>query len=173
MAVVTEPVGPEVATDLARLHRAHYRSLVRLASLLVDDVGVCEELVQDAFVAVLGRPGAVRDTAKLAAYLRSAVLNGARSHLRRGRVRDRRRGLRLVGDAPGADVGAVQSDDRRAVLSALRSLPERQRDALLLRYYLDLSEAEIAATLGIAAGTVKTHVQRGMAQLARLLEDRR
>ncbi|MGH9179227.1 MAG: SigE family RNA polymerase sigma factor [Acidimicrobiales bacterium] len=174
MAVVTELVVPSaMETELARLHRAHYRSLVRLASLLVDDLGVCEELVQDAFVAVLGRRGALRDPGKLPAYLRSAVLNGARTQLRRGRVRERRPGLRVVGEAPAADIGAVEADDRRAVLGALRSLPDRQREVLLLRYYLDLSEPEIAATLGIAPGTVKTHVQRGMAQLARLLEDRR
>jgi RNA polymerase sigma-70 factor (sigma-E family) len=173
MATVTQPVVPQSDTDLARLHRAHYRSLVRLASLLVDDTAVCEELVQDAFVAVLGGRDRLRDAAKLPAYLRSAVLNGARSHLRRRQVRERPGRVRMVGEAPSADVGAVEADDRRAVLAALRALPDRQRDVLLLRYYLDLSEAEIAATLGIAAGTVKTHVQRAMAHLARSLEDRR
>ncbi|MGH9281699.1 MAG: sigma factor, partial [Acidimicrobiales bacterium] len=85
---MTEPALPEAGTDLAGLHRVHYRSLVRLASILVDDLGVCEELVQDAFVAVLGRRDASLDRDKLPAYLRSAVLNGARSHLRRRVVRE-------------------------------------------------------------------------------------
>ena len=173
MAVVSEPELRGAGDDLARLHRQHYRSLVRLASLLVDDVGVCEELVQDAFVAVLGRRGAFDEPANLPAYLRSAVLNGARSHLRRRLVRDRRRPLQVVGEAAPAETGAEGADDRRAVLAALRSLPDRQRDVLVLRYYLDLSEPEIAATLGIGAGTVKTHAHRGLTRLAQLLEERR
>jgi RNA polymerase sigma-70 factor (sigma-E family) len=159
------------ASELDEAYRAHYRSLVKLASLLVDDVGVCEELVQDAFVAVhRRRPD---DPSKLPAYLRSAVLNGARSHLRRQAVRrgPRRLAPSVVGLSPEA--GVVLRDDQRAVLDAMRTLPDRQRDVLVLRYWLDLSESEIAQTLGIAGGTVKTHVSRGLDALARMLEDRR
>lgn len=160
-----------VAADLGSVHREHYRSLVRLASLLVDDVGTCEELVQDAFVRVWRRGPALQDPDRLPAYLRSAVLNGARSHLRRSLVA--RRHLQAV-PVPTGDPGdrPLSGDDHR-VLAALRSLPDRQRDVLVLRYYLDLSEAQIALTLGIAAGSVKTHAHRGLATLAERLEDLR
>jgi RNA polymerase sigma-70 factor (sigma-E family) len=162
-----------VGGALADAHREHYRSLVRLASLLVDDVATCEEIVQDAFVSVFRSPARVRERDKLPAYLRSAVLNGARSHLRRRRVRDRVRPLRPVDDAASAETGALLADDQRAMLDALRSLPDRQRDVLVLRFYAGCSETEIANTLRISAGTVKTHTRRGLEALARLLEDRR
>lgn len=156
----------EDAYDLERLYREHYRSLVRLAAILVDDVATCEEVVQDAFVAVLRRSGGWLEADKGPAYLRSAVLNGARSHLRKQRVR--RRWLRTA-EPPGAAPDALDAASSE-VLEALRALPERQREVLALRYYLDLSEAEIAAALGIATGTVKTHAHRGLAALARRLE---
>ena len=163
--------GPPTGAHLEAVYREHYRSLVRLASLLVDDVGTCEELVQDAFVAVWRREPVLRDEDRLPAYLRSAVLNGARSHLRRSVVA--RRHPTVLPD-PGGDPGdgPLTGDDGR-VLAALRSLPDRQRDVLVLRYYLDLSEAEIALTLGISAGSVKTHAHRGLASLESRLEDLR
>jgi RNA polymerase sigma-70 factor (sigma-E family) len=170
MIVVVDEEQP--VDRLGALFRAHYRDLVRLAALLVDDVGTCEEIVQEAFVQLHRRAEGLRDPERAPAYLRSAVLNGARSHLRH-----RRRGahLRLVppGDAASAEAGAVLDDDRRAVLDAVRRLPDRQRDVVVLRYWLDLPEAEIAATLGIGAGTVKTHVKRAMHALAQDLEERR
>jgi RNA polymerase sigma-70 factor (sigma-E family) len=171
-ATTAAPAGTG-GTDLASLHRQHYRSLVRLASLLVDDVGTCEELVQDAFVAVLSRSAAVRQPASAPAYLRSAVLNGARSHLRRRAVRRRPGPAEEAEDLRSPESSALVADDHAAVLAALRSLPERQREVLALRYYLELSEAEIAETLGIAPGTVKTHAQRALAALHVSLEDRR
>jgi RNA polymerase sigma-70 factor (sigma-E family) len=171
MAMGAAAVSEE--SELARLHREHYRSLLRLAALLIDDVSTCEEIVQDAFVAVLRSSARVRDEAKVPAYLRSAVLNGARSHLRRRRVRERERPLRLVKTEPSAEAGALLADEQRAVLDALRSLPDRQRAVLMLRFYLGLSETEIGEVLGIAPGTVKTHARRGIESLAHTLEDRR
>lgn len=158
--------------DLDRLYREHYPSLVRLASLLVDDVATCEELVQDAFVAVLRRSGGWADAARAPAYLRSAVLNGARSQMRKRQVR--RRWLRSVEPprhAPAADGPALGHAETAAMLDALRALPERQREVLALRFYLDVSEAEIAATLGISPGSVKTHTHRGLATLAKRFEE--
>lgn len=163
-----------VPVDLAALHLAEYRSLVRLAALLVDDVAACEELVQEAFVRLAARPGVLRDPAKAPAYLRSAVLNGARSLRRR---RDPVPRLRLAGSTAAGpeqpEAAAGRRDDEAAVLAALRRLPGRQRDVLVLRYWLDLPESEIALTLGIGPGTVKTHAKRGLDALASLLEDRR
>jgi RNA polymerase sigma-70 factor (sigma-E family) len=143
-----------------------------LASLLVDDVGRCEELVQEAFVSFATRRRTLRDPDRAPAYLRSAVLNGARSHLRR---RDPAPRLRLVRPELGEDpsTAAARHDDQAAVLAALRLLPGRQRDVLVLRYWMELSEPEIAATLGIGAGTVKTHAKRGLQALAARLEDHR
>jgi RNA polymerase sigma-70 factor (sigma-E family) len=170
MAPVREP-GNALPFDLEAAYRAHYRSLVRLASLLLHDVGRCEEVVQDAFVAVWRRRPDLRTDERLPAYLRSAVLNGARSALRHEGVA--RRHLRSVATPPHApEAGSLPGDDAR-VLGALRALPARQREVLALRYYLDLSEAEIAATLGISAGSVKTHAHRGLATLSERLEDLR
>jgi RNA polymerase sigma-70 factor (sigma-E family) len=173
VAARSEGVGGE-AVDLAALHRDHYRSLVKLASLLVTDVGRCEELAQEAFVALAGRPGGLRDPAKAPAYLRSAVLNGARSLHRRKDPTGRLRAATATQAGPERpDDAAGRHDDEAAVLAALRTLPHRQQEVLVLRYWLDLPESEIAATLGIGAGTVKTHAARGLAALADRLEDRR
>ena len=157
--------------DLETAYRAHYRSLVRLASLLVDDVGTCEEIVQEAFVQVWRRGPALREPDRLPAYLRSAVLNGARSAMRHRLVR--RRHLQLAphpAPAPAAEATAMAGDPDGQVLAELRALPRRQREVLALRYYLDLSEADIARTLGISAGSVKTHASRGLTALAHRLE---
>ncbi len=161
-----------VVHDLERAYREHYRSLVRLASLLIDDIGTCEELVQEAFVQVWQRGGSLRDPDRLPAYLRSAVLNGARSALRRKGVAGRH--LQVAPDpAPAAETSALAGESEKHVLQALRTLPDRQREVLALRYYLDLSEAEIARTLGISKGSVKTHAHRGLATLAPRLENLR
>jgi len=168
MAVVDAALPAD--DPVAAAHRDHYRSLVGLACVLVDDRATCEEIVQDAFVAVFRRRDRVIDKSKLPAYLRSAVLNGARSHLRRRRVRDRARPLRVVEDATSPEHAALAGDEHRVVVEALRALPARQRDALVLRYYLDLSEREIAETLGVSPGTVKTHIRRGLEALASTLE---
>lgn len=158
---------------LVDLYRSHYRDLVRLAALLVDDRGLAEEVVQDAFVSVARRRGRtpLDDAGSAPAYLRSAVLNGARSELRRRAVR--RRHLRSVtppASAPGADQQALADAETRRVLVALRQLATRQREVLVLRYYAELSEAEIADALGVSAGSVKTHAHRGLSSLSRLLE---
>ncbi len=176
MAYITsdpEPLGaPLTGPDLAATYREHYRPLVRLASILLDDVGACEEVVQDAFVQVWQRGPVLRAPDRLPAYLRSAVLNGARSQLRRRVVAGRH--LTAAPDpTPAAETTALAGDADDAVLTALRGLPDRQREVLALRYYLDLSEAEIAATLGISPGSVKTHASRGLTSLADRLEDQR
>lgn len=159
-------------SDLADLYREHHRQLVKLAVVLLDDPRDCEDVVQDAFVRVELARTRLREPDRLPAYLRSAVLNGARSRLRRRDVRARLAALPAP-EPPATEGGVLQRDSARAVLAALRCLPARQRDALVLRYWLELSEVEIAATLGVAPGTVKTHVKRGLEALARMLEAHR
>jgi RNA polymerase sigma factor (sigma-70 family) len=167
-----EPTETFGADALEGLHRAHYADLVRLAALLLADRARSEEVVQDAFVRLATRNRALRDPARAPAYLRSAVLNGARSALRHGKVADRHaaRHLRVV-DGTGPAAAAVASDEQRRIIDALRSLPTRQREALALKFYGELSEAEIAAAMGVSTGSVKTHVHRGLAAMALQLEE--
>jgi RNA polymerase sigma-70 factor (sigma-E family) len=171
MVGATDELGGDA---LEQLHRTQYLGLVRLAALLLGDRGRAEEVVQDAFVKLAVRPRLLRDPGRAPAYLRSVVLNGARSTLRHGKVVDRHasRHLRAV-DASAADVAALASDEHRRMIEALRELPERQREALALKFYGELSEVEIAAAMGVSAGSVKTHVHRGLAALAARLEGER
>ena len=155
-----------------RLYAAHWRRLVRLSVLLVHDTGVAEEVVQDAFVAMHGRWRRLRDPDKALAYLRQAVVNRSRSTLRhRGVVERHAARQRPVDALPGADAAVLDRGRRTAVLDALAALPTRQREVLALRYYLDLSEADIADALGISRGAVKSHASRGSAALRTLLAD--
>ncbi|MGA8256397.1 MAG: SigE family RNA polymerase sigma factor [Nocardioides sp.] len=154
-----------------RLYAAHWRGLVRLSVLLVRDQGTAEEVVQDAFVAMHGRWGRLRDPDKALAYLRQAVVNRSRSTLRhRGVVERHAARERLVAPIDGADQTSLARARRDAVLDALRQLPTRQREVLALRYYLDLTEAEIADALGLSRGAVKSHASRGSARLRDLLD---
>lgn len=167
MATVAAQAGDGEAAGVEVVFRAEYRSLVRLARLLVDDVGHAEEVVQDAFVALHRNWDRARDPV---AYLRTCVVNGARGRLRRAQTA--RRHLSSVaadGSVEDAD-GVVQAESQRAVAAALATLSERQRACIALRFYSGLTEAETAATLGISAGSVKTHVHRAMAALAPRLE---
>jgi RNA polymerase sigma-70 factor (sigma-E family) len=160
------------ADPLAVLHREHYRSLVRLAAIVLGDVGLAEQVVQDAFVRLQVRWGGRRDIDNAAAYLRTAVLNGARSQLRRHKVRDRFAGRRTVEPmVTSPEAATLDIDDHDRMISALRQLSARQREALTLRYYLDLPEVEIAATMGVSPGSVKTHLHRGLANLAAVLSE--
>ncbi len=154
---------------LAALFRDHYADLVRLASLLVDDQGAAEEVVQEAFVGLFRRWDRLDDIRAAPAYLRTTVVNLARSRLRRRAVRRRHR-PELLPDAPSAELGALARDEERALLAAIGRLPRRQRECLVLRYYLDLGQAESATILGISEGSVKSHTHRGLAALAATLE---
>lgn len=166
--------GDELA-DLQPLYREHYSALVRLATYVTRDRAAGEELVQDAFIKVhlAQRRGATIDDP--AAYLHRAVLNGARSSVRTRlrRAEIERRDLAAAADSgepdrPGDD--AVAGERRAAVLDAVLALPHRQRDCVLLRYFLDRTEHETAATLGVSVGTVKTSCHRALRSLAGHLE---
>ncbi len=157
-------------TAVEQLYAGHYRALVRLSVLLVRDPETAEEVVQDSFVAMHGRWRSLREPDKALAYLRQTVVNRSRSVLRRRGVQSRHAPGPLP-DLPGADEHALAADRRDRVLEALRALPARQREVIALRYYLDLSEADIADALGISRGAVKVHASRGVAALRTLMED--
>ncbi len=155
-----------------QLYAAHWRSLVRLSCLLVHDLGTAEEVVQDAFVAVHRRWDGIRDPHKALAYLRRSVVNGSRSRLRHLKVVRAHAERQPVPDSVrGADEAVMESARRESVLDALAELPRRQREVIALRYYVDLSEADIAETLGISRGAVKSHASRGAAALREALAD--
>jgi RNA polymerase sigma-70 factor (sigma-E family) len=156
-------------TVVTELYAMHYRTLVRLASFLVRDQPTAEEVVQDAFVAMAGGWQRLRDAEKALAYLRQTVVNKSRSVLRHRTVVDKNL-QKAPPDMPSAEHGALVLLERSAVVSALRELPDRQREAIVLRYYADLSEAEIADAMGISRGAVKSHTARGMAALRAALE---
>jgi RNA polymerase sigma-70 factor (sigma-E family) len=155
------------------LYRERRTDMVRAAVLLLDDQGAAEEAVQEAFVRLYRNYPGLRRPDEAAGYLYRSVVNECRSQLRRRGVA-RRAALVAVPDraAPAgpSDAGALASADRAVVLAALSKLSQRQRECLVLRWYLDLSERAIAESLGISNGAVKTHLHRGLAALAQDLE---
>jgi RNA polymerase sigma-70 factor (sigma-E family) len=163
VAAVTDEPADRVLT---RLYVLHYDSLVRLAALLLDDVGSSEEIVQEAYIRVYERLKHVNDPLP---YLRRTVVNLSRSALRHRQV-VRRYAPQPPPDAPGADSGTDDAVSRRDIMQALRSLPRRQREAVVLRYFGDMSEAEVASVMGVSIGTVKSSCSRGLDALAVHLE---
>jgi RNA polymerase sigma-70 factor (sigma-E family) len=164
------PAKAESDADQAitALYGTHYCSLVRLAALLVGDVGTAEDVVQDSFIAMCGAWSRLRDRDKALAYVRRSVMNRSRSVLRHRMVADRM-APEPGPDIPSAEHGAITQLERSAVISAMRALTPRQREALVLRFYLDLSEGQIASAMGISRGAVKCHVARAKATLRNIL----
>jgi RNA polymerase sigma-70 factor (sigma-E family) len=156
--------------DLADLYAAHRLGLVRLAILLVDDLASAEDVVQDAFTAFAARGKDLRDPAAALGYLRVSVVNGARSALRRRRTARAYVPPREV-EPDRPDARAVLNEEHREVLAALDRLAPRQREVLVLRYWSGLSEAEIATTLGISRGSVKSTASRALTALQQHLPD--
>lgn len=154
---------------LVALYTAHYRSLVRMAALLLHDAAAAEDVVQDAFVAMHGSWRRLRDTDKALAYLRQAVINRARSRLRHLKVVERH-AESAPSDAASAETNAMRGFERAELMARIRALPLRQREVLVLRYYADLSEAQIADAMGISSGAVKSHASRGIAALRKTME---
>jgi len=147
------------------LYRGHALRLTRMALLLVGDRPSAEDVVQEAFIGLFRGLGRLSDPDRAVAYLRASVLNGCRSVLR-SRKRAR---LRKVTHDPAvwsAEAAALDGEDRREVLQAIAVLPRRQREILVLRYFLDLTDNEIAADLGVSRGTVASTASRALASLA-------
>jgi RNA polymerase sigma-70 factor (sigma-E family) len=174
-AVFTAPgtvcKGRSADWAVTELYSLHYRALVRLAVLLVRDIPTAEDVVQDSFVAMHESWERLRNADSALPYLRHAVLNRCRSVLRHRAVVDKH----LPNPPPGmpsAEYGALVRLEQSAVVAALRRLSGRQREAIVLRYYADFSEAEVAAAMGISCGAVKSHTARAMAALRADLEQR-
>ncbi|WP_240916988.1 SigE family RNA polymerase sigma factor [Nocardioides sp. HDW12B] len=173
MAARTRLLPRDGSAAVSDLFMAHHRRLVGLAALLVDDRQVAEDVVQDAFAALHRRWQSLRDPNAAVAYLNRAVVNGSRDTLRRRRRADRAT-LRLVPrseELPSAEHGVVTHQDADRMWATVTALPVRQRQVLVLRYYLDQSESEIAETLGVSRGSVKQHASRGLAALAHQWEE--
>jgi len=149
------------------LYEAHALGLVRLAYVMLGDRAAAEDVVQEAYGGLYRRWGQLSDKDRALPYVRSSVLNGCRSALRRRRTRE-------IGGihqppAASAETAALTGEERREVMRALRRLPDRQREVLVLRFYLDEPEAEIARVMGISQGTVRSTAHRALAALGRLL----
>ena len=166
------PPSPRAPTSasaeaVTALYRAHALGLVRLAVVMLGDRPAAEDVVQEAFCGLYRRWYSLSDTGNALSYVRSSVINGCRTVLRRRR----RQSDGLAGEPPGesAESAALISEEHRQVLAAIRRLPSRQREVLVLRFYLDLDEAEIARSMRISRGTVKSTTSRALAALGRLL----
>jgi RNA polymerase sigma-70 factor (sigma-E family) len=162
-------VGDDKSEALAVLFTKHYGQLVRTASLLLGDIAAGEDVVQEAFIRVNGviRRG---DMTVGLGYLQRTVVNLARSDLRR-RVVALRHAPKPMPDAAGADVAAMVLLQSADLIAALKTLPRRQREAVVLRYCDDQSEADTARLMGVSPGAVKAYASRGMATLRTQLEE--
>jgi RNA polymerase sigma-70 factor (sigma-E family) len=158
----------DVTAAVTDLYQGHALGLMRLALVMVGDRPTAEDVVQEAFLGLYRRWSHLRDRERALTYVRSAVLNGCRNALRRRRVPFITEHLPPIWSA---EAEALVGEERREVMSALHRLPTRQREALVLRYFCELSEARIAETMQISRGTVKSTTSRGMAALGRILKE--
>ena len=164
-AAAAQATGREVAA----LYQAHALSLTRLAYVMLGDRPAAEDVVQEAFLGLYRRWNHLRDTASAPGYLRASVLNGCRMVLRSRARRDDRAARDLPWES--AEATALIGEQYRHLLVAIRALPPRQREALVLRYYLDLTEEETARFMGIRRGTVKSATSRALAALGQRMRE--
>jgi RNA polymerase sigma-70 factor (sigma-E family) len=163
--------GPSPSMTIDDIYRSHRMGMVRLAILLVDDQASAEDVVQEAFAGLFRNWNGLRDSAAAIGYLRTAVVNGSRSVLRRRRTA-RAYVPPHAGTARSAESLALLTAEHQAVVSALADLAPRQREVLVLRYYGGLSEAEIAEATGLSKGTVKSTASRAVAKLGEIIRSR-
>jgi RNA polymerase sigma-70 factor (sigma-E family) len=162
-------LGRQSSDDaVGELYRTQRLSMLRLAYFLVSDRGVAEDIVQDAFVGLHRRWSSVTPESAVG-YLRTSVVNSARNVFRHRDVARRHLRVAEPDQGPAADWLVLVAEEHRAVVLALRRLPQRHREVLVLRYWSELSEAQIAATLGISRGTVKSSAARGLDALEQIL----
>jgi RNA polymerase sigma-70 factor (sigma-E family) len=167
--VTSADAGQVAGREVTALYEAQALSLTRLAYVMLGDRPAAEDVVQEAFLGLYKRWSKLRDTASAPGYLRTSVVNGCRMVLRSRARRDDR----SAGELPweSAEAAALVSEEHRHLLLAIRTLPPRQREALVLRYYLDLSEEETARSMGIRRGTVKSATSRAIAALGQRMQE--
>jgi len=164
------PAPADSTAGVERLYRAHRLDMVRLAMLLVDDRETAEDVAQDAFAAVHGHWGSLTSEDAALAYLRRCVVNGARSVLRRRRtVRRHPQPDEAAMTADAADRRVLLAEEHREVIAAMWRLPARQREVIVLRYWAELTEPQVAGALGISVGAVKSMASRGRDAVAAML----
>ena len=164
---------PTAADQVTRLYRIHGMDLIRIAAVMLGSRAAAEDAVQDAFCGLLRNWHQLADPRNALPYARSAMMNRCRSELRRqARLERRADHNHRPLDTESPEQAAILGEEHRDVLAALRRLPDRQREALILRYFMDLPEPEIATAMGISQGTVKSTTSRAIAALARRLKER-
>jgi RNA polymerase sigma-70 factor (sigma-E family) len=172
---ITRPGAPglrgQARDAVTDLYQAHALGLIRLGVVMLGDRAAAEDVVQEAFCGLCLGWSRLADPAKALPYVRSAVLNGCRSALRQQRRRHARPAPGAAPTADSAEIAVLLDEEHRQVLAALRRLPARQREALVLRFYLELAEPDIAAWMGISPGTVKSTTSRALAALGRLVKE--
>ncbi|MDQ3154398.1 MAG: SigE family RNA polymerase sigma factor [Actinomycetota bacterium] len=168
-AVDPDGPAPAVTLTLEDLYRQHRMRLMRLAILLVDEPATAEDVVQEAFTGLHRHWAGLRDEAAALGYLRTAVVNGSRSVLRRRRTARAYVPPHNV-NARSAESLAMLTAEHQAVVTALGRLPPRQREVLVLRYYGSMTEAEIADATGVSRGTVKSTASRALDALQRIMD---
>jgi RNA polymerase sigma-70 factor (sigma-E family) len=159
----------DAVSGVTALYQAHAVGLIRLAIIMLGERTAAEDVVQEAFLGLYRHWDRLADPARALSYARSSVLNGCRNVLRVRRRPERSEPAARA--AESAEAAALVGEEHQEVLAALRALPARQREALVLRYYADLSEEEIAAAMGISRGTVKSTTSRAVAAVARRLKE--
>ncbi len=162
--------GSSTDGGLLALYKREFEQLVGLAHWIVGSRGLGEELVQDTFVRLVQRPPVLSDPEALSAYVRSAVLNGSRSKVRR-LILERRHAKQVAERARSGEAAVLVTDSDQSVRDAIARLPRRQRESVVLRFYADLTVEAIADTVGISAGPVKTHLHRANLSLKAALTD--
>ena len=168
---VAAPPGPaQPDTAIAVLYHEHALSMIRLAHIMLGSRAAAEDVVQDAFCGLYRRWDHLVSKDRALGYVRTSVLNGCRTILRQGRLTELTADFQPV--AVSAEAAVLSAEERRQVVRALRLLPDRQRSVLVLGYYLDLPDRQIAADLGLAHSTVRSIRRRALASLERLLKER-
>jgi RNA polymerase sigma-70 factor (sigma-E family) len=153
--------------QVTALYQAHALSLGRLALVMLGDAAAAEDVVQDAFLGLYRRWDSLADPSAAPSYLRTSVLNGCRTAIRRRS----RPGVPAGRPLESAEATVLLGEEHRAVLAAIRRLPARQREALVLRYYLDLSEDQAAEAMRISRGAIKSATSRAVAAVGRMLRE--
>jgi RNA polymerase sigma-70 factor (sigma-E family) len=161
--------GASAEWAVTALYEANALALIRLAYLMLGDQASAEDVVQEAFCGLYRRWDRLRDAASAIPYLRSSVLNGSRSVLRHRSAR--RTSLPDQPPAASAEAVVVTSEERKDVIRAVRRLPQRQREVLVLRFYCDMPDEQIARVMGIRQSTVRSAAHRALEALGRILEE--